>query len=30
MSPKDLITDQEIYLDSLVLGEAERRELYED
>lgn len=29
MSPKDLITEQEIYFDSLMIGEAERREMYE-
>lgn len=29
MSPKDLITEQEVYFDSLMMGEAERREMYE-
>lgn len=29
MSPKDMITEQEVYLDNLMMGEAERREMYE-
>lgn len=29
MSPKDMITEQEIYFDSLMMGEAERRDLHE-
>lgn len=29
MSPKDMITEQEVYFDSLMMGEAERREMYE-
>lgn len=30
MSPKDMITEQEVYFDSLMMGEAERREIHED
>lgn len=30
MSPKDAITEQEVYFDSLMMGEAERREIYEN
>lgn len=26
MSPKDLITEQEVYFDSLMMGEVERRD----
>lgn len=29
MSPKDMIIEQEVYFDSLMMGEAERREMYE-
>ena len=30
MSPKDMITEQEVYFDSLMMGEAERGEMYEN
>lgn len=26
MSPKDMITEQEVYFDSLMMGESERRD----
>lgn len=29
MSPKDMITEQEVYFDSLMMGEAEKGETYE-
>lgn len=29
MSPKDMITEQEVYFDSLMMGEAERRQANE-
>lgn len=27
MSPKDMITEQEVYFDSLMMGEGERNEI---